>query len=101
MTTTKTKTKALRIEFSDVFNKRLSAAPRHIIAIFAEVIHLFRENPYHPALRNHPLKKKYAGYRSIDVTEDWRAVFKETESSEYTLINFRTIGTHEYLYGLD
>ena len=93
-----TKIQTLRIEFPELFNKRLGAAPRHIITAFAENIHLFRENPNHPALRNHPLSGKYAGYSSIDVTNDWRAVFKETESSEYTHINFRTIGTHEYLY---
>jgi addiction module RelE/StbE family toxin len=93
-----TKIKTLRIEFSDLFKRRLKTAPRHIIDAFTEAMHLFRENPNHPALRNHPLTEKYAGYRSIDVTEDWRALFRENESSEQKVIKFQTIGTHEYLY---
>jgi addiction module RelE/StbE family toxin len=96
-----TKIKTLRIEFSDLFKKRLKTAPRHIIAAFVEAIHLFRENPNHPVLRNHPLTEKYAGYKSIDVTDDWRALFRESESCEDIIIKFHTIGTHEYLYGID
>jgi addiction module RelE/StbE family toxin len=93
--------KTLRIEFSELFKKRLKTVPGHIVSAFAETIHLFRENPNHPSLRNHPLTEKYAGYRSIDVTEDWRAVFRETESNKQKIIKFQTIGTHEYLYGID
>jgi addiction module RelE/StbE family toxin len=47
------------------------------------------------ALRNHPLSGKYEGFRSIDVTEDWRALYRK----EPERIIFVDIGTHTQLYG--
>jgi addiction module RelE/StbE family toxin len=41
------------------------------------------------------LTGKYAGFRSIDVTEDWRALYRE----EKERIMFADLGTHEELYG--
>ena len=55
---------------------------------------LFRENPHHEALRNHLLTERYAGFRSIDVTEDWRALYR----TEHERIIFVELGTHEQLY---
>jgi addiction module RelE/StbE family toxin len=83
------------IEFSPVFNKLLSGVPAEIKFAFREAYNLFRENPTHPALRNHFLSGKFAGFRSIDVTGDWRAVYRESEDR----IKFVVIGTHEKLYG--
>jgi mRNA-degrading endonuclease YafQ of YafQ-DinJ toxin-antitoxin module len=37
----------------------------------------------------------YAGFRSIDVAEDWRALYRR----EPERIIFVEIGTHEQLYG--
>jgi addiction module RelE/StbE family toxin len=83
------------IEFSPVFKKLLAQAPAEIRVAFHEVYGLFSENPTHPSLRNHPLSGKYAGFRSIDVTGDWRAIYREKEDR----IKFIAIGTHEKLYG--
>jgi mRNA-degrading endonuclease YafQ of YafQ-DinJ toxin-antitoxin module len=41
------------------------------------------------------LTGKYAGFCSIDVTEDWRALYRE----EKERIMFADLGTHEELYG--
>ena len=87
--------KTLRIEFSSLFNKQRRAAPIEIKQALYEVLDLFSENPIHPSLRNHPLTGKYAGFRSINVTDDWRAVYREKEDS----IKFVAIGTHQKLYG--
>lgn len=84
----------LRIEFAPLFNKRRKAAPLEIKKAFRETIALFIENPDHPALRNHALKDRYAGFRSIDVTDDWRALYR----SERKRIIFVDLGTHEQLY---
>jgi addiction module RelE/StbE family toxin len=84
-----------RIEFSPIFNKQISRAPTEIKRAFREAYGLFAENPTHPALRNHFLTGKYAGFRSIDVTEDWRALYRE----ENERIIFADLGTHEELYG--
>jgi addiction module RelE/StbE family toxin len=68
-----------RIEFTPLFNKQRKAAPLEIKQAFRDALDLFAENPNHQALRNHPLIGKYAGFRSIDVTGDWRALYR-TES---------------------
>jgi addiction module RelE/StbE family toxin len=91
----------LRIEFSSFFNKQRKAAPPEIREAFMNTLELFLDDPDHPHLRNHALRGKFAGFRSIDVTDDWRALFKETESNEYTIIKFHMIGTHDLLYGID
>jgi addiction module RelE/StbE family toxin len=74
-------------------------APLEIKEAFRETLALFLEDPHHPFLRNHPLKEQFAGYRSIDVTDDWRAVFKESSTGDRVVITFHLIGTHKELYG--
>jgi addiction module RelE/StbE family toxin len=84
-----------RIEFSPIFNKKLAKAPTEIKLAVRQALELFRENPHHEALRNHLLTERYAGFRSIDVTDDWRALYRE----EKERIMFADLGTHEELYG--
>ncbi len=89
----------LRIEFSPLFDKKLKQLPSEIITAFDETLDLFWENPNHKSFRRHFLKEKYAGYQSIDVTDDYRAVFKETKTENMIIVKFHTIGTHDNLYG--
>jgi addiction module RelE/StbE family toxin len=65
-----------RIELTPLFHKQRQAAPLAIKQAFRDALELFAANPHHPALRNHPLRGKYAGVSSIDVTEDWRALYR-------------------------
>ena len=88
-----------RIEFTQRFDKQLKKAPPEIKEAFIEALELFLENPMHPNLQNHALGKKLTGYRSIDVTGDWRAVFKEKQTNEQKVIVFDLFGTHKDLYG--
>jgi len=87
-----------RIEFSTLFDKHLRNASDEIKIALQDALDLFKEDSNHPALRNHPLKEKFAGFRSIDVADDWRAIFKETISGDRKVIIFHMIGTHEDLY---
>jgi addiction module RelE/StbE family toxin len=87
------------IIFSDRFERKLQEVPDEIKAAFADTLELFVAEPNHPILRNHELKEKFAGSRSINVTADWRAVFKEGTTGERTVITFHLLGTHEELYG--
>jgi addiction module RelE/StbE family toxin len=52
-------------------------------------------NPYHPTLKNHQLHGDYLGYKSVNITGDVRAIFKQTDDS----ILLVDIGTHSELYG--
>lgn len=60
-------------------------------------LRLFAEDPFNPALGNHPLKGKYKGYSSIDVGGDLRAIYKIIANDACL---FGAIGTHAKLYGL-
>lgn len=93
------KTDSPRIEFSNIFNKQLKKAPREMKIAFREALELFLEDPNSSHLRNHPLTREYAGYNSIDVTGDWRALFIKTldEKGNKTIL-FKFIGTHSQLY---
>jgi addiction module RelE/StbE family toxin len=86
------------IEYSDRFIKQLTASPDNVKAAFRDTVVLFTTDPHHESLRNHPLKGKLAGYRSIDITEDWRAVYRVKQIGERTVIRFSQIGTHRQLY---
>ena len=88
-----------RVEFSDRFNKQLQNTPDEIKAAFADALTLLLTDPTSPALRDHELHGIFAGYRSIDVTEDYRALFRETQTNEQKIIDFQQIGTHKELYG--
>jgi len=85
----------LDIEFADRFERQLIDAPDEIKEAFLDTLELFLDDSRNPFLRNHPLKEKFVGYRSIDVTDNWRVVFKETDTGDRIVITFRLIGTHK------
>ena len=84
-----------RIEFTPRFNTRRKAAPVAIKEAFRETLELFLEDSNHSSLRNHPLTGTYQGFQSIDVTPDWRALYRE----EPERVIFVDLGTHDQLYG--
>ena len=59
-------------------------------------IKLFCENIYNPILDNHKLKGEYKACRSIDISGDFRLVYKESPQGVFSFIR---IGTHSELYG--
>ena len=56
---------------------------------------LFRADPYHPILNNHPLTGKYRGYRSINITGDYRAVYEPLGKDASLFVD---LDTHSNLY---
>ena len=60
---------------------------------------LFSKNPNNPQLNNHPLRKDYLGYRSININSDYRAVYKEVKLKDGIVAYFVALGTHDELYG--
>lgn len=49
-----------------------------------------------PLLDNHKLHHPYDGYSSINITGDYRLVYKKIDAETFYL---RAIGTHHQLYG--
>lgn len=89
-----------QIDYSKKFDKQLKKAPPEIKVAFRKRLALFIENQYHPQLNNHQLIGKFTGYRSINITGDWRAIYEERSSPEDNqIIVFLLLGTHSQLYG--
>lgn len=86
------------VKYSLVFNKQLKTSPLEIKIAFRQVRELFLEDPNHHSLRNHGLRNEFTGYRSIDVTADYRAIYRKKGSGKKEVITFYMIGTHEELY---
>ncbi len=61
-----------------------------------ERLALFMQDEFHPLLGNHLLRREWEGCRSINVTGDYRMVFKKI--SEH-VTSLEAIGTHHELYG--
>jgi addiction module RelE/StbE family toxin len=85
----------MEIRYTNKFRSQYHKADKQIKAAFAQALELFLVDPHNPFLRNHALRDKFAGFRSIDVTEDWRAIYREESGRFY----FSDLGTHEELYG--
>ncbi len=83
------------IETTKAFDKQYAKLNIKIKASFKNRVELFKANPFDVSLRNHSLKGRYLGYRSIDITGDVRALY--TTQGD-TIIIFGFIGTHSQLY---
>lgn len=78
------------------FKKQYKKLPTKIQLQFDQRFKLFVVNSRHPQLRTHPLKGRYSGYWSMDVTGDVRALYRMI-GNEVIILGF--IGTHSQLYG--
>lgn len=78
------------------FKKQYQKLPKRFQAQFDTRLRLFIKNPADVRLQNHPLKGQLAGYWSMNVNGDLRALYiKDGEE----IIIFALIGTHSQLYG--
>ena len=77
------------------FIKKYILLPKKIKEKFKERRNVFVENKFDPILNNHNVEKRFPGCRSINVTGDYRAIFKEDKRNVFTFVN---IGTHSELY---
>jgi addiction module RelE/StbE family toxin len=86
-----------RIEFSNRFNKDRKAVPHNIKVALREVLDIFYDDQDSKVLRNHTLAqlgKRYHGLWSINVTDDYRAIYRK----EGMNIVFIMLRTHDQLY---
>ena len=89
----------MQVRFSKRFGKSYEKADLKTRRAFNKRLKLFLQNQLHPLLNNHSLTGKLSGYRSINVTGDWRAIFSITINEEGEQIAiFEMLGTHSQLY---
>ena len=85
----------MRIEFHKDFTKAFKKLPSKTKKKFQDRLTLFEEDEFSPLLNNHALKGRYEGYRSINVTGNIRAIYKQSGDA----VIFIAIGSHNHLYG--
>lgn len=83
------------VKTTRAFDKQYAKLNFKIKLTFKKRLTVFQANPFDTSLRNHALKGKYLGYRSIDVTGDIRALYTVQGN---TIIIFGFIGSHSQLY---
>ncbi len=88
----------MKTELGPTFRKQYKKAAPAIKTAFTERLALFLKNPHHDRLYNHALKGQWQGYRSINISGDWRAIYQQYEDGEEIIILFKAIGTHSELY---
>lgn len=86
------------VRYSPVFLAKLKKANVRIRKSFKEKILIFSKNPDDPELNNHTLREPLQDLKSIDITADYRAIYKEKHEGEEDIAYFEGFGTHEELY---
>lgn len=77
----------MRVRISQSVMEKVKKQDVRIRNSFKERMRTFSKNPTDPILDNHPLGRELTGYRSIDITADYRAVFEELhEGEEYSIL---------------
>lgn len=76
------------------FLKKFKKLPPKIKIRFGERLDLFLISPTDPILNNHGVDRAFPDCRSINITGDYRAIFK----LENNIAIFINIGTHPELY---
>jgi addiction module RelE/StbE family toxin len=80
--------------FHKQFKKKLKKLPHAIREQFYDRLEVFMIDPNNKMLHNHSVDKAFSDCRSINITGDYRAIFKEDKGT----CVFITIGTHSELY---
>lgn len=88
------KKRQISVDYSNKFKKQLKKASTEIKKAFSNRLEMFKYDPFHPLLNNHQLTGKFKGFRSINITGDWRAIYSEYGDT----IVFEILGTHSQLY---
>lgn len=83
------------IKRTATFKKQYKKLPVKMQAQFDSCLRLFIIDPTNERLRTHPLKGKYGGYWSMNISGDLRALYRK-EGDQIIIFGF--IGTHSQLY---
>lgn len=89
----------MKIFYDPAFLKKLKKLNIRLRKSVKERIILFSKDQNELQLDNHALRDEYKGFRSIDITSDYRAIYKETQIGDEVAAYFIILGTHKELYG--
>lgn len=75
------------------FKSQYKLLPRHIQESAKGVFDILFENPYHPSLMTHALRRPLSSYHGISITEDYRIIARIIPSRREIILH--DIGTHD------
>lgn len=84
------------ITYEKYFKKQFKKLPVKVQNQFQSRLSLFIADSSTPMLHVHPLNGKFKGYWSINISGDFRALYRQDGD---VLVIFALIGTHSQLYG--
>ncbi len=76
--------------------RQVKRMPAPLYRKLRERLTLFMDDPSHILLDNHTLGGARRGYRSINITGDWRLIYEPVSDTIARLVE---VGTHHDLYG--
>ncbi len=86
----------MQIRFSPDFDRQFIQRLTHSQQVqVLDTIEQFQDEPYHKDLRNHSLRGKWFGHRSISIGGDLRLHFQMLDNST---AYFVAVGDHKQLY---
>lgn len=86
----------MKIVFKKSFVKQYSKLDKRHQDSVDTTIRLFEKSPHASQLKNHPLKGKLKGKRSISAGFDLRIVFRV--EGDYVLVEMLGVGSHNQIY---
>ena len=89
----------MRVKYSPLFLAKVKKVDVRIYKSLRKNLAIFIKDPNAPQLGNHELHEEWEGFRSIDITANWRAIYEEIDEGEEVVAYFEALGTHEELYG--
>ncbi len=89
----------MKVRFTSDFFLQYNKADVRIRNKIDDCLRIFKRNPNDMQLKNHKLKREWIGHQSINITSDWRAIYKEIkEGKEDSIAYFVALGAHKHLY---
>lgn len=85
----------MTVSFHKAFDRQYKNLPASQKGRVKSSLLLFQQDPFHPSLRNHPLKGEWAQYRSISAGGDLRLHYRMLSETESLFI---AVGGHSQLY---
>lgn len=86
------------VKFTNDFFLQYNKADVRIRNKADDCLRIFKRNPNDSQLKNHKLRREWIGNSSINITSDWRAIYKEIELTDGVIAYLVAIGTHKQLY---
>ena len=77
------------------FKKKFKKLSPKIKRNYYEKVEIFLKDPFSQILNNHSVDYIYPGWRSVNITGDYRVLF---EPQNDDIVSFMKIGTHSELY---